>query len=338
MIRFEENFSLIKYNTFGIEAHSRYFFEFTESEDLRIFIQNNETLREENQLILGGGSNYLFTSDFKGIIFHPNIPGIRVLDETATHIWIEAGAGEEWDQFIEYCVNKGYGGVENLSLIPGKIGATPVQNIGAYGIEASQVIDTVYGIDLTNGERVSLSASDCHFGYRDSIFKHDLKGKIIVTSVVFKLSRFPEFKLGYGAVKAEVERLGEVSLRNIRTAVINIRHAKLPDPKELGSAGSFFMNPVVDTEIAERLKSNHPNMPSYQTGEGKTKLAAGWLIEQCGWKGFRDGDTGVHKDQSLVLVNYGKASGMEIYNLSEKIKVSVYEKFGIELNREVIVI
>lgn len=338
MICFRENYSLKKYNTFGIDANAKYFFEFTESEDLLVFIQSNETLKEEKLLVLGGGSNYLFTSDFDGVVLHPNIPGIRVIDEDRVNVWVEAGAGEEWDRFIEYCVTCGYGGIENLSYIPGMVGATPVQNIGAYGMEAAQAIDTVYAIEIETGKRVTLSAEECLFGYRDSIFKHALKGKLIVTSVVFKLSRFPEFNMEYGAVRKEVERLGGVTLRNIRDAIVGIRKNKLPEPAVLGSAGSFFMNPILDAEVVEDLKVKNPGMPLYPVGEGKVKLSAGWLIEQCGWKGHREKDAGVYKNQSLVLVNYGAATGKDIYDLSEQIKLSVYNRFGIDLNREVIVI
>ncbi len=338
MICFREKFSLKKYNTFGIDTNAKYFFEFTESEDLLTFIQSSESLKEEKLLVLGGGSNYLFVSDFEGVVLHPNIPGIRVIDEDRANVWIEAGAGEVWDRFIEYCVTCGYGGIENLSYIPGTVGATPVQNIGAYGMEAAQAIDTVYAIDLKTGQRVTLTASECLFGYRDSIFKHALKGKLIVTSVVFKLSRFPEFNLDYGAVKKEAERLGGVTLRNIRDAIVGIRKNKLPETDVLGSAGSFFMNPILDAGSVEELKMKYPEMPLYSVGEGKVKLSAGWLIEQCGWKGYREKDAGVYQNQSLVLVNYGAATGKDIYDLSERIRLSVYNQFGINIHREVIVI
>ncbi len=338
MIRFLEFFSLKPYNSFGVEAHADFFFEFTESQDLLDFMEENSSFDALPRIVLGGGSNYLFTKDFKGLVLHPNIPGIRVLEEQPDYVLVEAGAGVEWDDFVAHCVNNGWGGVENLSLIPGKTGAAPVQNIGAYGAEAKDVIETVYTIDIENRKRVGLSNADCAFGYRDSIFKQGAKGKYVVTSVVFRLSHFPLLDVSYGALAEEVEKLGGKTLHNVRQAVINIRRSKLPEPEKLGNAGSFFMNPVVDTEVAVQLKKEYPGMPVYPAGEGKTKLAAGWLIEQCGWKGYRNGDAGVHQHQALVLVNYGAATGQQLFELSEAIKKSVKQQFGIVLNREVIVL
>ncbi|MDX9882208.1 MAG: UDP-N-acetylmuramate dehydrogenase [Prolixibacteraceae bacterium] len=338
MIRFQKNFSLKDYNTFGIDVRARYFFEFTELNDLTRFLTLQENRENEPVLILGGGSNLLFLNDFPGTVFHVNIPGIRLVNEDRNQVWIEAGAGVEWDELVEYSVFYGWGGIENLSLIPGKVGAAPVQNIGAYGVEVKDVIETVNGFDLKTMEDYSIPAHDCRFAYRDSIFKHELKNRFIVTGVVLRLEKFPEYKLGYGDLKRETERMGAVNVRTIRKAVIHIRESKLPDPKVNGNAGSFFKNPVVDAGLAEQLKSRFGTIPVYPSTDGKIKLAAGWLIEQCGWKGFRDGDAGVHEKQALVLVNYGNASGLQLFDLSEKIKRSVSEKFGVELEREVNVV
>jgi len=338
MVRFLENYSLKSANTFGFDCKTQYYFEFTDSSDLLVFLNSNKSWHDNPLLVLGGGSNFLFTGDFGGLVIRPNIPGIKVLKENRQNVWIEAGAGEIWDEFVQYCVDSGFGGLENLSLIPGTVGAAPVQNIGAYGCEASRCIEEVKGINLNTLEEQSFLAGECRFGYRDSIFKNELKGKFITTSVIFKLDKFPEYILGYGDVDAEVKRLGGVNLQNVRQAVVNIRSVKLPDVKVLGNAGSFFKNPAVEAQFAAELKGVNPGLPVYPAGEGFSKLAAGWLIEHCGWKGFRDGDAGVHDKQALVLVNYGNASGAEIFRLSEKIKKSVFEKFGVTLDREVNVV
>ena len=334
MVRFFDNYSLKNHNTFGIEAKARFFFEFTEPEDLFEFLTANSTWKNETIFILGGGSNLLFVNDFEGLMIHPNIPGITVVKETRNQVWLEVGAGENWDRFVAHCVGQEYCGLENLSLIPGNVGAAPVQNIGAYGVEVREFVDTVRGFDLKTMEAYEIPAEACNFGYRNSIFKNELKNRFIVTSVIFRLEKFPDFKLEYGHLKAEVEKLGGASLQHVRDAVIAIRRSKLPDPAELGNAGSFFKNPVVDSELAANLKAVHPDLPVYGAGEGRSKLAAGWLIEQCGWKGFREGDAGVHHLQALVLVNFGRATGDELFRLSEKIQKSVSEKFGIELEPE----
>lgn len=335
MIRFFENHSLKPYNTFGVDAGAKYFFEFTELADLEVFLGSNRSWKEEKLLVLGAGSNILFLDDFDGLVIRPNVPGIKTVHEDSHHEWLEAGAGETWDELVQYAVAYGLGGIENLSLIPGTVGAAPVQNIGAYGQEVCNVVEKVNGYDLEKGEAVSFSADECRFGYRNSIFKSYLKNRFIITSVVFKLDKFPEYRLGYGQLKEKVEEKGEVDLHSIRESVIGIRTSKLPDVTELGNAGSFFKNPVVDAEVAEKLQSQFEKVPVYPGGEGKIKLAAGWLIDRAGWKGYREGDAGVHHKQALVLVNHGNATGKEIFDLSEKIKQSVFEKFGIELEREV---
>lgn len=335
MIRFAENYSLKNYNTFHIDCQARYFFEFTEAEDLPYFLANFHDWQKLNLLFLGAGSNLLFISDFDGLVLHANIPGIKQIKEDRNHVWLEVGAGENWDRFVGYCAANWLGGVENLSLIPGNVGSAPVQNIGAYGVEICEYIESVKGFDLKTFTEYEIPAADCRFGYRDSIFKNELKGRFIVTSVVFRLDKFIEFRLNYGDLKAEVEKRGGENIHIVRDAVIAIRESKLPDPEKIGNAGSFFKNPVVDSTLAEQLQAEFPAMPVYPAGEGKSKLAAGWLIDQCGWKGYRQGNTGVHEKQALVLVNYGGASGKDIYELAQKIKRSVNERFGVLLEEEV---
>ncbi len=335
MIRFEENFSLKRYNTFGVDAKARYYFEFTELEDLPQFLANFPEWEKLPVLLLGGGSNLLFTSDFDGLVIHSNVPGIQEIKEDRNHVWLEVGAGENWDRFVGYCVTNWFGGIENLSHIPGNVGAAPVQNIGAYGVEVGDFIETVIGFDLKTFENYKIAASDCQFEYRNSLFKKELKNRFVVTSVIFKLDKFIEYKLDYGDLRAEVEKLGGENIHHVREAVTAIRESKLPDPKLIGNAGSFFKNPIVDAELAASLKASNPEMPLYDVTEGSKKLAAGWLIDQCGWKGYRDGDVGVHEKQALVLVNYGNATGAELKALAEKIQLSVQERFGVTLEPEV---
>ncbi|MEI8112308.1 MAG: UDP-N-acetylmuramate dehydrogenase [Bacteroidia bacterium] len=336
MIRSYSNYPLQKLHTFGTEASTKYYFEFTETEDLAGFLATNKEWQNLQLLIIGSGSNLLFVNDFPGLIINPNIPGIKIVHEDRNNIWLEVGAGVVWDDLVEYAVFNRWGGIENLSLIPGKVGAAAVQNIGAYGMEIQSQIESVTGFNLETLTENILESTDCQFAYRDSIFKNQLKNSFIITSVVFKLDKFPEFILNYGDLKSETEKLGAINLRNIRKAVIGIRESKLPDPKIFGNAGSFFKNPVIDEVQATPLLNIYPNMPHYPAPENRTKLAAGWLIEHCGWKGFRRGDAGVHEKQALVLVNYGNATGKEIFELSEKIRQSVQDKFGVELEREVI--
>ena len=335
MICFSENYSLKRHNTFGIDAGAKFFFEFTELDDLMVFLNSNESLKEEKLIVIGEGSNILFLNDFDGLVIHPNIPGIQIVKEDRQNIWLEVGAGEVWDELVQYVVDFGLGGIENLSLIPGSVGAAPVQNIGAYGQEVGSVVEKVKGFDLNTKLTREFSAEQCEFGYRNSIFKNTLKNSFIITSVVFKLEKFPEFILNYGQVEEKAKEKGEVNLSTIRKAVIEIRQSKLPDVGELGNAGSFFKNPEVDPDLAEKLKLQFENIPVYPAKNGKIKLAAGWLIEKSGWKGIRDGEVGVYEKQALVLVNYGNATGQQIFDFSAKIKQSVFEKFEVELEREV---
>ena len=335
MIRSYSDYQLQKHHTFGTKATAKLYFEFTELEDLEGFITTTNEWQNMSILILGEGSNLLFVNDFQGLIINPNIPGIKIAHEDRNNIWLEVGAGVVWDDLVEYAVFNLWGGIENLSLIPGKVGAAAVQNIGAYGMEIQNRIESVTGFNLETQTTYTMDVVDCQYAYRDSIFKNLLKERFIITSVSFKLDKFPEFILNYGDLKNETEKLGAINLRNIRKAVIGIRESKLPDPKVYGNAGSFFKNPIIESKLAEQLLATYPNMPHYPAPDDQTKLAAGWLIEQCGWKGFRRGDAGVHEKQALVLVNYGNATGKEIYQLSEEIKQSVKEKFGVELALEV---
>lgn len=438
---FLENISLRRFHTFATEAKARYYLEFSSADELREMWKARPGLFSQ-VLVMGGGSNLLFTGDYPGMVIRPAVTGIALEKEDDRHVWLRAGAGVVWDDFVSFAVDAGWGGVENLSLIPGMVGAVPVQNIGAYGCEAASVISSVTGVEFPSGEIRDYDASSCRFAYRSSLFKEQLREKFIITSVVFRLDKAPRLKLEYGELKMEVmkkfkgskaspfkgsgvvdvagvgeadntesnvqypishiqseevkdegandSRLGtplktkdlnlttsnevevkakakakmngeasfkikdlRLEISQVREAVIRIRRGKLPDPALLGNAGSFFKNPVVRKEAAEKLKAAFPGMPVYPaggsqspagetaahgSGEERMKLSAGWLIDQCGWKGFRRGDAGVHRDHALVLVNYGDASGMEIFKLSEEIRFSVRKRFGVELEREVIVV
>jgi UDP-N-acetylmuramate dehydrogenase len=335
----KEDFSLHSFNTFHIDSIARYFTEVNSIENLKEFIASGK-LNENPFLVLGGGSNLLFTGNFKGIVVHIINKGIEIINRTDDSVIVKAAAGENWHEFVTYCVNQGFGGLENLSLIPGNVGSCPIQNIGAYGVEVKDSILSVEAIDIQSGELLAFSKEECRFGYRDSIFKRDLKGKFAICSVTFELKLNPVVHLEYGAIKQELSamEIGNPTIADISKAVCAIRHSKLPDPKLLGNAGSFFKNPTVNQKIAEKLTETFPRIVSYPLGNEKVKLAAGWLIEQCGWKGFRDGDAGVHENQSLVLVNYGNATGSNILTLAHRIQNSVYERFGVKLEMEVNVI
>jgi len=335
-MKINRNVPLKKYNTFGLENTADCMISISTEKEAAAFF-NGEVSWQKPLLIIGSGSNILFTRNYNGTILYPDIKGIRIEAEKKEngHVIVSAGAGVNWDDFVEWTVNKGFGGLENLSLIPGKVGATPVQNIGAYGTEVKDLIVKVKTISVVDGSKRIFSNKECNFGYRDSIFKNIQKGRYLVTRVFYKLSIEPSLNLCYGSLKEEVNKIGEVTLKNVRQAVINIRRSKLPDPEITGNAGSFFKNPVVKYSVAEILKEQYPEMPVYEDQPGYSKLASGWFIERCGWKGKRVGDAGVHDKQALVLINYGKATGKEIYNLSEEIKKSVQEKFGISLEREV---
>ena len=337
-MRIEEHFDLKPYNTFDISARCNYFVESGSEEELLDFVKQYELVPEEI-LLLGGGSNFLFTEDFDGTVIYPVMKGIALLKEEEDHVLVRAGAGEVWDDFVAWTVNRGYGGVENLSLIPGHVGAAPVQNVGAYGMEAGDAIETVEAIDIEQAVKVRIPAAECRFAYRDSMFKHSWKNRYIITYVVFRLSKEPVYKLDYGSIREEVGRLGEmVSLSSVRQAVINIRNSKLPDVRELPNAGSFFRNPVVSAEFARNLQQKYPSVPLYPVNDEQVKVAAGWLIEQAGWKGKTLGNAGVHDRQALVLVNRGGATGIEISRLANAIKKDVFVRFGVWIEPEVNVV
>lgn len=332
-----ENHSLLPYNTFGIDVDAQYLVEYDSEEEL-VQLLSLDLLRENKFLHIGGGSNLLFIGNYQGVILHSHIMGIEVMKMTDTDVFVRVGAGVVWDDFVAYCVAKNYGGVENLSLIPGEVGATPIQNIGAYGVEVKDVIYKVECIDVASGEKRIFTNPECQFAYRDSIFKRDLKGKYIVTAVWYKLSRQPQLNINYGSLADEVKQYADINLQTVRQAVISIRQRKLPEPKVLGNAGSFFLNPVVDKNHFEALQKQYPDMPYYDLHNDTYKVPAGWLIEQCGWKGKSVGKVAVHGSQALVLINKGGANGLDIINLSDSIRASVKEKFGIDLTPEVNII
>lgn len=332
MDNFAENHPLKSYNSFGIEAGARYFAEFSSADDLRdIFLRYPPGGR---WMVLGGGNNVLFGGDYDGLIVHPANAAIEVVAETPDRVAVRAGAALEWDDLVLWSVERGLGGLENLSGIPGYVGAAPVQNIGAYGAEAADAIVSVEVYDVFSGEVGEMMPEECRFCYRESIFKRELKGKIVILSVVFSLAKHPVPNICYGDLAARADELGGASPGNIRRAVMEIRAGKLPDPKVKGNAGSFFKNPVVPAAAACELKNKYPAMPSYDC-EGGVKIPAGWLIEQSGWKGRVHGRAGVHDRQALVLVNHGGATGAEIMALSRAIQADVLELFGIEIETEV---
>ncbi len=335
----KQNISLKPYNTFGIEAKATDFIEVNSIEGLN-FIIDNFNLAHRKMMVIGGGSNILLTKDYDGLVLKMDILGIEKVAEDDTNVYIKAMAGEKWHNFVLYCVNNGYAGVENLSLIPGCVGAAPMQNIGAYGAEIKDVCFEVEAYHTDTNERKVFNNAECKFGYRESIFKHEVKGLYIITSVIFKLNKKANVNISYGAIEDVLKNknITQPSIKDVSDAVIEIRQSKLPNPAILGNAGSFFKNPEIPTEKYLQLKEQFTDMVGYKTGDSTTKLAAGWLIEQCGWKGKVVGNTGSHKNQALVLVNYGKATGNEIWNLAMAIQKSVLDKFGVTIVPEVNII
>lgn len=333
----QENISLKSYNTFGIDVKARYFAGFSNIDELE---QTLSLKPQTLNLVLGEGSNILFTKNFDGLVLKNDIKGITELHEDSEYVYVKAGAGENWHQFVLYCIDRNWAGVENLALIPGNVGASPMQNIGAYGVEIDDVFWNLEAYHIKDKKVVTFTRSDCEFRYRESVFKKKFKDQFVILNVTYQLRKKPRFNTSYGAIEQELGRMGTktLSIKAISDAVINIRTSKLPDPKEIGNAGSFFKNPSINAAEFENLKGAFENIVGYHNADGTVKLAAGWLIEQCGWKGYRKGDTGCHAKQALVLVNYGHADGNEIYNLSEDILQSVKEKFGITLEREVNII
>ena len=332
----DENTSLKPFNTFGIEASAAYYAKFNSVNRLKLLLQQNAGLPI---FILGGGSNVLFTKDYNGLVLKNEILGFKTIEENNTSIVIEAGAGMNWHSFVLKCIDINYGGIENLSLIPGNIGASPMQNIGAYGVEIKDVFEYLDAVHIKSGEVKRFHKSDCAFGYRESVFKRKLKGEYIICRVAYRLSKNKhKLNTSYGAIENELQnmQITNPTIRDVSNAVIAIRQSKLPDPKEIGNAGSFFKNPVVSQKKLEKLLDKYPSIPNYPSTENKAKLAAGWLIEQAGWKGKTfDERYGVHKKQALVLVNYNDAKGQEILRLSEDIIADVAFKFDVHLEREV---
>jgi len=336
-MRITTNFSLKHFNTFNVESVAARYVRFDTQDEIIDYLARN-LFADHPHLVLGGGSNLLFVDDFDGVVLHPMLKGIDVIAADDSHIWLKAMAGEMWDDLVAHAVANGWGGIENLSLIPGSVGASAVQNIGAYGMEVKDVIERVEAISLIDCEPTTFSPADCCFGYRFSNFKGQWVGQFMITAVVFKLSRQPKFVLGYSGVREAVARLGEATLQSIRNAIIDIRKSKLPDPATIGNAGSFFKNPVVAKAAMVTLRQAFPDLPHYPQDGNRFKLAAGWLIERCGWKGRQIGRVAVHDKQALVLVNLGGASGREIYSLSERVRESVKNRFNIDLEREVSVV
>ncbi|MBL7138676.1 MAG: UDP-N-acetylmuramate dehydrogenase [Bacteroidales bacterium] len=330
-----ENRSLKACNTLGIEAKARYFAEISTEEEA---IPLLTSLQPEHQpvLILGDGSNILFTENFPGTVIRINTKGITITEEQDDSLSIRIAAGEVWDEVVNYCVERGWGGIENLSLIPGRTGAAPIQNIGAYGAELKEVLQELEAVHLESGEKRTFSREECRFGYRESIFQTTLRRQYLILNVTLCLSRNPVLNLAYGSIAQELERSGIPSptIKDVREMVCRIRRNKLPDPVVVGNAGSFFRNPVIRSDQFERLKLQYPDIVRFADSNG-VKLAAAWLIDQCNWKGKRTGDAGVHPDQPLVLVNYGNATGLEILNLASMIRQSVFSRFGILLEPEV---
>lgn len=333
----QENVNLKPFNTFGITVHSDYFATFSAISDLKKLLSE---LNNRELLILGGGSNVLFQGDYSGVILRNEIKGVEIVTETKDEIILKVGAGETWHNFVLHAIQNNWGGIENLSLIPGSIGASPMQNIGAYGVEIKDVFESLEALEIATGEMHTFSHKDCQFGYRESVFKKDLKNKFVITSVSYRLSKNPQLNTSYGAIDEELKlrNITDPTIKDVSDAVIAIRQSKLPDPKEIGNAGSFFKNPVIQTEQYVELQKRYPDIPSYKIDENHVKVPAGWLIDQSGWKGKTFGNYGVHKRQALVLVNYDDAKGNDILELSELIIQDIFDRYGIKLEREVNII
>ncbi len=329
----QTNYSLKSYNSFHFNVSSRNFIEINDFKQFQNDIRQGKYQNEKIQ-ILGGGNNVLFTDDFSGTVFHPVNESIEILEKNKDEVLLKVAAGKDWDNFVEYTVGQGFYGLENLSLIPGQVGASPIQNIGAYGVEVKDCIDKVEGFFLDTGETFAFENETCQFAYRNSVFKSKFRDKVFITYVYFRLSFKEKYHLTYGNLKDSVENFGEINLHNVRKAVIDIRNKKLPNPDEIGNAGSFFKNPVVNASELERIKQSYPDVPYFEQEDG-SKISAAWLIDTAGWKAYRKGDAGVHKNHALVLVNYGSAKPQEIVSLSERIINDVREKFGVSLEPEV---
>ena len=332
-----KNFSLRNQNSFGLNVHAKYYIKLSDEQQVIDFIKSDlSNIRPV--FVIGEGNNVLFSKDFNGLIVYPKILGIKKLENTRDYIKLRVGAGENWDNFVNFCIQNNYGGIENLSLIHGSVGACPIQNIEAYGVEVKEVIESVEAVDIETADVKIFSNSECDFSYRNSIFKQQFKNKYIITNVIFRFEKKYSCKTSYEDIEKELYKFPETNIQNIRKAVINIRENKLPDPKKLGNAGSFFLNPVVSLEQANSLRQYYPKMPFYKVAVNEVKLSAAWLIEQSNWKGKRIGDVGTYKRQPLVIVNYGDATGKDIINVANKIKKAVKNNFAINLEMEVNVV
>lgn len=334
----QNDFSLKNYNTFGIEAKAKRFIAVHTITELTAVLEQNKT---DKKFILGGGSNMLLTKDVDALVIHIDLKGKKIISENDDHVWVESQAGENWHEFVLWTIDQNFGGLENMSLIPGNVGTTPVQNIGAYGTEIKDTFDSCNAIAIENLASTKFTKEDCRFGYRESIFKNEAKDQYVITSVVFKLTkRNHQINTSYGDILAELEKnkISEPSLKDVSNAVIAIRQSKLPDPKELGNSGSFFKNPILLKTDFEKIHQQFPEMKYYEVSETEVKVPAGWLIEQAGFKGKRFRDAGIHKNQALVLVNYGQATGQEILNVSKDIQKTVFDTFGIHIEAEVNII
>ena len=332
---FKDNISLKPFNTFGIDVNSNRFATFSSVDELKSLLSLRES--HEPLLILGGGSNVLLTKSFEGLVLKNEIKGFELISENENKVVVESGAGEIWHQFVMNCIENGFGGLENLSLIPGSVGASPMQNIGAYGVEIKDVFEYLDAFEISTGIMKRFYKEDCQFGYRESVFKNIYKNQFVICRVAFRLTLNPKINISYGAIESELQKMGilEPTIRDVSNTVIAIRQSKLPDPAVLGNAGSFFKNPVVNESLVDKIKTTYPEVPNYPAESGKRKLAAGWLIETAGWKGKVVETCGVHKLQALVLVNYGGSTGKQIFDLSTDIIHDIFQKFGVRLEREV---
>tara|TARA_B110000483_G_scaffold226988_1_gene288303 strand:- start:1235 stop:2251 length:1017 start_codon:yes stop_codon:yes gene_type:complete len=334
-----ENYPLLNLNTFGLNIKAKYFTSINTVNEL-IEIKKTNEFKDLELLVLGGGSNILFTKDFDGLVILNNIKGKEIIVQNHHSVFLKIGAGENWHELVMYCVDKGWGGIENLSLIPGNTGTAPMQNIGAYGVEIKETFVELEALEILSGKIVKFNNSDCEFGYRESVFKNKMKNQYIILNITLELKKNPVFNVNYGDVKTilENQNIKNPSIKDVSNAIISIRRSKLPDPKKIGNSGSFFKNPIVSLKKLKLIKNKYPKIISYKINENEFKIAAGWMIEIAGWKGKRFNNFGVHEKQALVLVNYGLANGMEIFNLSEKIILDIKDKFGITLEREVNII
>ena len=337
-MQIHQNFSLKKYNTFGIEAKAKQFVAVHNLEELKLVLEN---YRNDEKFILGGGSNMLLTQNIDALVIHVDLKGKKVIKEDDNFVWVESNAGENWHEFVLWTINQNYGGLENMSLIPGNVGTTPVQSIGAYGAEIKDTFVSCDAMNIETQQMKTFTKDECNFGYRESIFKHEAKGKYIITSVVYKLTKHNhKISVEYGDIKSELAKnnISSPTIKDVSNAVITIRQSKLPDPKELGNSGSFFKNPVISRELFLKVQEKFPEVKYFEVSPTEVKVPAGWLIEHAGLKGYRKDDAGVHKNQALVLVNYGNATGQDILNLSKYVQKTVFDKYGIAIEAEVNVI